>query len=56
MQSSEAAMNIVNAIKRKKEVAYFPLVPSYFMGLLRKLPRFLYYPIMRKDILKLKQH
>jgi short-subunit dehydrogenase len=52
----KAVEKIVEALLAKKEVIYFPLVPSLFMGLLRRLPRFLYYPIMRKDLLKLRHH
>ncbi len=49
-----AVEKMAKAILQKKEVVHFPLVPSLFMGMLRRLPRFLYYPIMKRDLLKLR--
>lgn len=56
LTSEQAVEKMVKAILHKKEVIHFPLVPSLFMGMLRRLPRFLYYPIMRRDLLKLRHH
>lgn len=55
MNTEMAANKIVQAIEDKKESLYFPFVPALFMGLLRRLPRFIYFPLMKKDLLKLKQ-
>ena len=56
LSPEKAVQKIANAIHDRKEVAYFPIIPALFMGLLRRLPRSLYFWIMRKDILKLRQH
>jgi short-subunit dehydrogenase len=56
LSPDKAVQKIADAIQAKQEVSYFPLVPGLFMGLLRRLPRSLYFWIMRKDILKLRQH
>ncbi|MFZ4715497.1 MAG: SDR family NAD(P)-dependent oxidoreductase [Bacteriovoracaceae bacterium] len=52
----QAVKKITKAISQKKEILAFPLAPALFMWLLRRLPRFLYFPLMRKDILNLRQH
>lgn len=51
-----AADKIYQAIINRRSHLYFPTVPALFMGLLRRLPRSLYFSIMRRDILKLRAH
>jgi NAD(P)-dependent dehydrogenase (short-subunit alcohol dehydrogenase family) len=48
------AQKIVEAIKSKKEFVAFPFVPFTVMSLISKLPKALYYPIMRRDLFKLR--
>jgi short-subunit dehydrogenase len=55
LTQEQAAARISKAIQKKKKVDFFPLVPFLFMSLLRKLPRPIYYFIMKHDILKLRQ-
>jgi len=55
MNTELAAKKIVKAIEDKKETLFFPFIPSLFMGLLRRLPRFIYFALMKKDLLKLKK-
>jgi hypothetical protein len=54
LTQDQAAEDIYKAIINRKTHLYFPTVPALFMGLLRRLPRALYYPIMKKDLLKLR--
>ena len=54
LTQEQAAEDIYKAIINRKTHLYFPRVPSLFMGLLRRLPRSLYYPIMKRDLLKLR--
>ncbi len=54
MSQDQAAKKIYRAIIQRKSHLFFPLLPALFMGLLRRLPKFLYDPIMRKDILNLR--
>jgi hypothetical protein len=54
LTQEQAAEDIYKAIINRKTHLYFPTVPALFMGLLRRLPRALYYPIMKKDLLKLR--
>ncbi len=51
----EAAKIIYNAIINRKSYLYFPTIPALFMGLLRRIPRKIYYAVMKKDLLKLRQ-
>jgi short-subunit dehydrogenase len=48
------AKKIVDAIKSKKEFVAFPFVPFTVMSLISKLPKALYYPIMRRDLFNLR--
>lgn len=48
------AGKIVQAIKSKKEFIAFPMVPFMVMSFLSKIPKILYYPIMRKDLFNLR--
>lgn len=50
----EAAKEIYNAIIKKKNSLFFPLVPYLFMNTLKMLPRNFYVKLMRKDLLKLR--
>jgi NADP-dependent 3-hydroxy acid dehydrogenase YdfG len=54
LNQDEAAKTIYDAILQRKTHLYFPMVPALFMGLLRRIPRCLYFPIMKKDLLKLR--
>jgi len=54
LSQEEAAESIYKAIIHRKTHLYFPTVPALFMGLLRRIPRALYYPIMTRDLLKLR--
>jgi NAD(P)-dependent dehydrogenase (short-subunit alcohol dehydrogenase family) len=54
LTQEEAAETIYKAIVNRKTHLYFPTVPALFMGLLRRIPRALYYPIMKRDLLKLR--
>lgn len=54
LEQDEAAKQIHQAIINRKTHLYFPTVPAMFMGLLRRLPRKLYFSIMRRDLLKLR--
>jgi len=54
MNQEKAAEKIYTAIINRKSHLYFPTIPSLFMGLLRRIPRSLYFLIMRKDLLKLR--
>jgi short-subunit dehydrogenase len=54
LTQEEAAESIYKAIIHRKTHLYFPTVPALFMGLLRRIPRALYYPIMKRDLLKLR--
>lgn len=50
----QAAKKIMRTIERKKAVAYFPIVPFLFMSIVRRLPKWIYYPLMRRDVLNLR--
>jgi NAD(P)-dependent dehydrogenase (short-subunit alcohol dehydrogenase family) len=54
LQPEQAASWIHQAIVQKKSQVFFPTVPSLFMGLLRRIPRWCYQFIMRRDLLKLR--
>ena len=54
MSQEGAAETIYKAIINRKSHLYFPTIPAWFMGLLRRIPRSLYYAIMRRDLLKLR--
>jgi len=54
LTQEKAAEIIYKAIINRKTHLYFPTVPALFMGLLRRIPRALYYPIMKRDLLKLR--
>jgi NAD(P)-dependent dehydrogenase (short-subunit alcohol dehydrogenase family) len=54
MNQEAAAEKIYKAIIKRKTHLYFPTIPALFMGLLRRLPRNLYFAIMRRDLLKLR--
>jgi short-subunit dehydrogenase len=49
-----AADKIYMAIINRRTHLYFPSVPALFMGLLRRIPRSMYFAIMRRDLLKLR--
>jgi NAD(P)-dependent dehydrogenase (short-subunit alcohol dehydrogenase family) len=50
-----ASKKIYEAIITRRTHLYFPLVPSLFMGILRRIPRRIYVSIMRRDLLKLRK-
>lgn len=54
LEQEEAAQIIYKAIINRRSHLYFPTVPALFMGLLRRLPRNLYFSIMKRDLLKLR--
>lgn len=54
LEPEVAAEKIYQAIINRKTHLYFPSVPALFMGLLRRIPRNLYFAIMRRDLLKLR--
>ena len=54
MNQEVAAETIYKAIINRKTHLYFPTIPAWFMGLLRRIPRSLYFVIMRRDLLKLR--
>lgn len=54
MEPEEATKIIYNAIINRKSHLYFPVIPSLFMGMLRRIPRKLYFSIMKRDLLKLR--
>ena len=54
MNQEVAAETIYKAIINRKTHLYFPTIPALFMGLLRRIPRSLYFIIMRRDLLKLR--
>lgn len=54
LDTEMATQKIYHAIINRKSHLYFPTVPALFMGLLRRLPRSLYFSIMKRDLLKLK--
>jgi NAD(P)-dependent dehydrogenase (short-subunit alcohol dehydrogenase family) len=54
LKQEEAALAIYQAIITKKSQLFFPTVPALFMGTLRRVPRFIYQFIMRRDLLKLR--
>jgi NAD(P)-dependent dehydrogenase (short-subunit alcohol dehydrogenase family) len=56
LRPEEAAQRIFEAIIKRKSHLYFPFVPALFMGLLRRLPRWVYQAIMKRDLLKLRAH
>lgn len=53
LEQEEAAKQIHQAIINRKTHLYFPAIPALFMGLLRRLPRKVYFFVMKKDLLKL---
>jgi short-subunit dehydrogenase len=54
LDTEMATNKIYHAIINRKSYLYFPMVPALFMGLLRRLPRSLYFSIMKRDLLKLR--
>ena len=54
MNQEVAAETIYKAIINRKTHLYFPTIPAWFMGPLRRIPRSLYFVIMRRDLLKLR--
>lgn len=54
MEPQKAAQLIYQAIILRKPHLYFPLVPSLFMGALRRIPRKIYISMMKRDLLKLR--
>ena len=54
MTQDMAAQKIYQAVIKRKTHLFFPTVPAMFMGLLRRIPRVLYFAIMKRDLLKLR--
>lgn len=54
LDTENATKKIYDAIINRKSHLYFPTFPALFMGLLRRLPRNLYFAIMKRDLLKLR--
>jgi short-subunit dehydrogenase len=55
LNQEDAATAIYHSIIQKRTQLYFPTIPALFMGLLRRIPRFVYQFIMKRDLLNLRQ-